>query len=1007
MLLKFRRYFLGMLLMFCVPAFLAAQSSLVKGEVADENDHAVFGATIVVSGTSVWTTSDVDGKFSIRIPADNSVLEISYLGYETAKVVCSKASDVRVNLKPDASGTLNEIVVIGYGQTRKSDLTGSVTNVKMDEISSSAVMSVDEALQGRVAGVDILSNSGDPAGGTSIRIRGSRSITASNEPLIVLDGVIDAVQSMNDINPADIASMSILKDASSTAIYGSRGSNGVIMITTRAGVTSKPSVNFKAEAGFSQIAKYLDTMDASEFASYYNDYRQREVFADPASLGAGTNWLKQVTRIAPYQNYNLSLSGKSGKFKYFASLGYSDRRGIIRESGSARATGRINIDFDIAKWLTLSYKGSYTYVNNDQNRVNIGGTYFWNGAIYLSPILKPEDIRNETYNNGPIINNPQYCIDLTEKNQVRHTQNHAAIFTIKPVKGLTIKSQNTYMLYQRHDYQWWSAELPATIDGSGSTAYRYEGDATKLSTENTITYKYTTRTRHSLDIMGGFTAASTSTHMMSIKCVGLLADELKWGALSSIQDKKNITPNSSSSKVVNMSVLLRLNYDYKKRYFLTFTGRADGSSNFAANNKWGFFPSAAFKWMITNENFMKGVKSVNELSLRLSAGRTGNDAISAYRSLEGIYTSNSGYIFDGNQPVALYPNRFANPDLTWEKTDSYNIGIDASFFKDRLSLTLEGYYARTKDLLLTVQTGHVTGYASRYENIGNTTNAGVEATISGRIFQGRKFAWTSTLTLSHNMQIVNDIGQEARVVALSAPGSNSYMMYGYKKGYPLNALWGFQYGGVWHTPEEITRNKATRTYVSTTYGEGYPRYVDINRDGSLSEDDLVYMGSADPVVYGGFQNTFNIGKHFKAGIFFSYSIGGKIYNYAECYMCGSSWTNQFRKMNHRWTPQNIQSDIPRAGASTPMLPSNFMIYDASYLRLKSVNLSYTFDLSRKTKALRDLTLGVIGENLFLVSNYPGFDPDVSTESDNSALRRVDIGAYPKARTIIFSLQIRY
>lgn len=1024
-LLKIKKVLACLWIAFATSILAMAQSAAVKGIVVDENDSPVFGATVVLRGSSSWATTDVDGRFTLRFSVDQAVLEVSYLGYESTSVVVKKGSDITIKLKPDASSSLNEVVVIGYGQTKKGDLTGSVSNVKMDDLQVAPVMGVDEALQGRVAGVDVMSTSGDPSASTSIRIRGTRSISASNEPLIVLDGVIDAVQSMNDINPADIASVSILKDASSTAIYGSRGSNGVIMITTKAGATSKPSVTFKAEAGFSQIAKYLDTMNATEFAQYYNDYKyfshwknsddamhapleSYAAYKDPVSLGEGTNWLKQITHIAPYQNYNLSLSGKSGKFKYFTSLGYSDRRGIVKESGMKRITGRVNIDYDIAKWLTVSYKGSYSFVDNDQNRVNIGGTYFWNGAIYLNPILKPGDIRNETYNNSPIINNPQYMLDLTEKNQKRHTQNHAAILTFKPVKGLVIKSQNTYMLYQRHDYQWWSANLPATVDGTGSTAYRYEGDAAKLSSENTINYKRTTRSQHTIDLLGGFTVSSTKSHMMSVKCVGLLADELKWGALNSIQDKKNITLNSSSTTVVNMSALMRVNYDYKKRYYLTFTGRADGSSNFAANKKWGFFPSAAFKWMISNESFLKTNRNVGELALRLSAGRTGNDAISAYRSLEGIYSSTSGYIFSGDQPVTMYPNRFANPDLTWEKTDTYNAAIDASFFKDRLSFTVEAYYANTRDLLLTVQTGQVTGFGSRYENIGNTTNYGIEATVSGRIIDTRRFGWTSTLTLSHNQQMVNDIGGEARVVALSGPGNNAYMMYGYKKGYPLNSLWGFQYGGVWHNQDEIDRNKATKTYVSTTTDLGMPRYVDINKDGTLSEDDLVYMGSADPIVYGGWQNTFNIGKHLKAGIYFSYSIGGKIYNYSETEMCGSSWTNQYRKMLGSWHPtRNPDSNIPRAGASNPMLPSDFMIYDASYLRLKSLNVSYTFDLSKKTKALRDVSLGMSAENLFLVSKYPGFDPDVSTESDNSTLRRVDIGAYPKARTIVFSVQIRY
>lgn len=998
----------------------------VRGTVLDENSLPITGATVQVDDRPLWVSTSSDGSFSIDIEADRCILNVSFLGYAPRKVVAEAGTQITVNMTPDISSSLNEVVVIGYGTVKKGDLTGSVSNVRLDDIKSDPVLSVDEALQGRIAGVDIMSTSGEPGAGTSIRIRGTRSITASNEPLIVVDGVIDAVNSINEINPADIGSLTVLKDASSTAIYGSRGSNGVIMITTKAGTGSRPSVIFKAEAGVSVIAKYLDTMDAVEFATYYNDYRYLTSyyfnsdadkkyspiesyggkFADPMSLGKGTDWLREITRVAPYQNYNLSISGKTGSLKYFASVGYTDKQGIVKASGIRRYSARMNIDYDVAKWISIGYRGSFSYIVQKQNPVNIGGTNFWNGAIYLNPILNPESVVNDLYNNSPRINNPSMCIKYIEKNQHRATQNHAAVFTVRPGKGWKIRSQNSYMIYQRHDYQFWPNSLPANTSDEGSTAYRYEGDAQKFATENTVSYDYTSVTKHHVDVMAGFTASRTIAHGLSLKAGGLLVEELKWGNMGGVTDKDNVTYSSNSSEVIRESVLFRANYNFRKKYYLTFTGRADASSNFASNNKWGFFPSGAFRWNIAAESWMRRVSWIDELSLRLSAGRTGNDAISAYRSLEAVSSTIDGYIFDGQQSVTYYPTRLANDDLTWEKTDSYNIAVDAAFFQERLRATVECYFSRTTDLLLTVQTGHVTGYRSRYENLGCTHNLGVEATIEGRIFDNRNFGWTSVLTLSHNRQMVMDIGEESRVIALGSP-SSGYMMYGYKKGYPLNSLWGFKYAGVWHDREEIEQNKKDRAFVSGRYDPGFPKYQDINNDGSLSESDIVYQGTADPVIYGGWQNTFHIGRHLKASFLLNWSLGGKIYNYSETYMCGSGWTNQYRKMINSWHPvRNPDSDIPRAGCHNPMHPSDFMIYDASYLRLKSAALSYTFDLN-KTKVMKDLTLTLSGENLFLISEYPGFDPDVSTESDSSTLRRVDLGAYPKARTYIMSVQFRF
>ena len=1000
---------------------------VISGVVSDNEGHPLIGATVTTPDGKRGVSTDLNGAYKIMLSSTQGVIEVSYLGYKSQSLAVGNRTVINVVLSPDESLSINEVVVIGYGEVKKNDLTGSVTNVKMSEIKDAPVTSIDQALQGRVAGVDIMSTSGDPSATTSIRIRGTRSISASNEPLIVVDGVIDAVSDLSDINSSDIESISVLKDASSTAIYGSRGSNGVIIVTTKkgSGSLSKPNVTLKTDFGISQLARSLDVMNAREFmqytidrsffnsAGFSNGTNNYYTNIDPSSYGEGTDWLKAITRTVFTQNYNISVSGRSKSTNYYANLGFNDTPGVIQDSGFRRFTGRFNINHKFAKWFELGFKSSYTFRHVDRNKAAIGGTNIWGGAIYLAPTIGVRDEYNPIYENSSRFNSPWATIHYNTDYQEQMSNTNVLIATFTPMKGMKIKSQNSYMVYQRHDYRFYPSTLPRKTEEEGAEAFRYEGDARRLTSENTISYSHKLKSGHKFDALAGFTAMSEIVNRFQLNAKGLISDNMLWNNMNAISSKENYTASTSFEKIVRESVLARLNYNYRSRYYLTLTARADASSNFAANNKWGFFPSGAFRWNIKNERWFKSKRWMNEFALRLSAGRTGNNAISVYRSLEAYGTSTSGAVFDGSQAITVYPSRLENPDLTWEKTTLYNAAIDFGAFDNRLNVSLEGYFSRTTDLLLTLQTAHVTGFTSRYTNIGSTTNSGFELTIESRNIVNPKFQWNTTLTLSHNNQMVEDIGHEEYIAALSSGGNSPFMMYGYKAGYPLNSLWGFKYAGVWKSAEEFERNQYTHTYVSSTTGNnpmtmrGYPKYVDTNNDGILSEADLVYMGNSDPWLYGGLQNTFYIGR-FKLGVYFTYSLGGKIYNYSELAMGGGNSSNQYRYMIDAWHPvRNPESDLPRAGTDDILVPSDLQIHDASYLRLQNVNLSYTFDLRKKTKALRDITLSFVGNNLWLLSKYNGFDPDVSTESDGSTLRRVDLGAYPRSRTFVFSVQIRY
>ena len=1014
---------LGIFLFATLP--LSAQTKVqIKGTVVDESGDPLPGAAILTKDGKRGGITDANGAFEISILPSDAVLEVSYLGYTNQEIVIGKRTVINVTMLPDKSNTLNDVVVIGYGTSKKQDLTGSVAVVKMADIENSSEVSIDHALQGRIAGVDIMTTDGEPGAATSIRVRGTRSITASNEPLIVLDGVVGAVESFNDINPSDIQSVSVLKDASSTAIYGSRGANGVVIVTTKEGATAKPLITFSTKFGVSKRAGSLDLMDASEFVRYRNDYVFNNAYINSRGTNISsppqydiqdypynTNWIDAISRTAFYQYYNISASAKAKNTSYHVAAGYVNEEGIIKGSGFGQFSARLRLSHKVNDWLTVGLNLSGNVRNQDLNKATLGGSSpGTGGALYLSPVLGELESSNPFIENSVRFNTPVANIMYQIYNRKTNTRNDVLDFTIKPIKNLVIKSQLSYAVVNRHDYRFWPSYMPAKEKDEGADAYRYESDITTLATENTASWKTRIGRSHSIDVMAGFSASERRMNGLSLRADGLVTDRVTWNNMNIIGSKENYTASSSTSKVVKESFFARANYNYRGKYYLTLTGRYDGSSNFAANNKWGFFPSAALKWSLRREAFMRNMRWIDDLSLRASAGRTGNDAIDPYKSLQAYSTTTTSYIFGDTQGVMVYPVRVGNPNLTWETTDLYNVAIEGSFFKNRISLTAEAYLSNTRDLLLTIPTIQSTGYSTRYGNLGRTTNKGYELTLTTHNIETGKLGWSTTLTLSANSQMVLDIGAEKYVAALK--GSGDYMMYGYKVGYPLNSLWGFEYAGVWHNSQEYDENVETHEYASAALLDnikalGVPRFKDQNHDGVITDEDLVWLGTADPDIYGGLQNDVHLGK-WKFSLYLTYSLGGKIYNYSETYMKGSYGYNQYRYMLDAWHPvRNPESDLPRAGFNSSILPNSSMVYDASFLRIKSASIQYTFDLKKHSSFFRDLTLGISGENLWLWSLYNGFDPDVSTESSNSALRRVDLNSYPKARKIVFNAQFRF
>lgn len=1017
--------FLVIIALILAAANAFAQDINVKGEVRDDSGEAMAGVIVVAKnakgGTVASATTDQSGKYTISCNS-NDTLEFYFLGF--ANVTQKAARTVNVVMFPDASSVLEEAVAIGYGAVKKADLTGSVTNVKMGEIRNEPVLSIDQALQGRVAGLEITSTDGEPGSNSVIRIRGSRSLSAaSNDPLIVVDGVTDAVSSLNDINPADIEAISVLKDASATAIYGARGANGVIIITTKGSSDSSDSaqnfsLTFNGSGGVSFLPHNLDLMNAEQYGIYRNEYFQHIGTSSsmnmntplsglsvktPFTYGEGTNWIQDVVRVAPYQNYNLSMNGFNGKQKFYASLAYSDEQGIIKKSGKQNFTGTLNVSNKVFNWLTLGAYLRYQYRLQDNLLTQIGGGGIYYAAQYLSPLITPDDSYNPLDNSATNIANAVVRLNENTDHTDRSMLNISVNASARISAPLKYKTKFSYYFFDRQRYQYYPSTLPSRTEAMGGSASRENYGEQSLYYEQTLEYSKEFG-RHHIDVTAGQTFKHQTMHRFSLSGDGYIVDAVKWNNMAAVTNKESYGASTEYEIKDKVAFFTRINYNYKSRYYLTLTGRVDGASNFAANHKWGFFPSGAFKWSVYKEPWFDKSAWLDDLSLKVSLGQSGNDVNKAYRSLARLGSGSGGYPFGGHYSQQYWQSRIASPNLTWETTTAGNISLDMAILNNRISFTLEAYKSLTTDLLLTVKTPQHTGYDDKYENVGSTSSQGVEFTLNTRNIVKRNFSWTSSFTVSHNSSIVNDLGPESEVTIRQAPTQVAYTTVGYRTGYPINSFWGFQYAGVWHNQEEIDRNKITHSYANDQASTklGYPIFIDQNHDGTLDSRDIVYLGSPDPIVFGGLQNSFRF-KRLSLGVYFTYSFGGKVLNYSEFYMAGSRRTNQYAYMVNAWHPiANPDSNLPRAGIfDSSALPSSFLIHDSSYIRLKTLSLSYRFNF--KSRFARELEVSLSGENLYQWTNYNGFDPDVSSGGTNG----YDNSWYPKPRRFVISIQMKY
>ncbi|MBR0245221.1 MAG: TonB-dependent receptor [Bacteroidales bacterium] len=1006
-----------------------AQSRKVTGFVLDASGMPVPGVTVMVSGTSKGTTTNADGKYSMLAGKDD-ILLFSCLGYKEVQERVENRTQINIVMQEDAQ-QLEETVVIAYGTAKKSDLTGSVSVVSMDDIENTPATSLDAALQGRVAGMEIISGGGEPGEDASILIRGARSLSAGNEPLIVVDGVVDAVSSFSELEVQDIKSVSVLKDASSTAMYGSRGANGVILVTTKGGVGDggKLTIVGSASVRISTLPKKLDIMNAAEFAQFRNDLRFMQGYQDkptaaitttplirgagypienPASYGTGTDWMDVLSRTGVDQSYYVAAKWGEQRSSSYISVSYNDLQGIIIGTGFRRIGTLVKFDRYLFKWLRLNFKANYTNTDKNSNKATLSGTST-SAAIALSPLIKPTDTWNRYSdtggNGGSVFNSPYLLATQVENKTVKNYLNLSGSLDFIINKSLSFKSSFTDVLTHTEGYYYSPSTLAvATLRKTGGTARRSTSIRNNILWENTLNYNKSFAGSHKLKVLAGFTMQNINTEYKSLQGTGYLDDNVKYWNMGGIVDKRNLNETTTWAEAKRMSFLARVDYSWRSRYFVTLNGRYDGSSMFSEGKKWGFFPSAAFKWSVSNEQFMAPAKGswLTDLSIRLSAGRSGNDSVSSYVAQDALTNSQYGWLFGDLQEPAYYPTRLENANLAWETTNTFNLGVDMSVLNNRFIFQAEIYKAYTNGLLLSAKNAAQSGFTSRYVNVGSTENQGVEFSVKSHNLTKSHFDWSTTFSISHNKQMVTDVGIDNEYIATATSGTQ--MIYGHKKGYPANSLWGYQFAGVWHNEAEMEENKYTKQYISYKNVLGYAKYIDVNHDGISDQNDWVYLGSPEPVVSGGLLNDFKIwGVDFS--FYFTYSLGGKIYNLAE-YNLGSSSanTNHYRYMMDCWHPvRNPDSDIPSARSTDSRFSSRF-VHDASFLRLQNVSISYTLDLKKWTRVLRSVTFAASGENLWLISSYNGFDPDVTS---SKVIRRYDGATYPKPRKFQFSIKITY
>jgi len=1021
------------------------QQESISGIVTSQTDQEPLpGVTVLIKGTNIGTITDINGKYVIRA-SNGQTLEFSYVGFLKESVVID-GKTMNITLSED-NKMLNEVIVVGYGTMKRSDLTGAVTSVTAEEMAKSINTSFDQALQGRAAGVHVTQNSGAPGGGISVSIRGVNSFNG-NEPLYVIDGIPISGQTSSNttalasVNPSDIVNMEVLKDASATAIYGTRAANGVILITTKKGKAGATRFSYEGYYGIQQLPNQLEVLNLREYAIYQNlraeviGFGAREEFKDPSVLGNGTNWQKEIFRSAPMQNHQISLTGGNDNSTFAVMGGYLNQDGIALGSGFNRYSLRINLVNQVKNWFNVGVN-SYIARTKQVNTIDNGGIV--ETAIKQLPEVPVQNSdgswgtqQENMY--GTYFSNP-VAEALTRENYNNVTDIQLRGYTnITPIKGLTFMAEASTNINYKTEYRY-TPIIDYEYFTQASSGSRSANNGYFLNFNTYVTYDFNHK-KHSFTVMTGHESQENQSETLFGSREGYLFNSVHE---LGVGDSKTAKNNSARYSSAIESYYGRFNYNYDNRYLLTSTLRRDGSSSFAEKNRWATFPSLAIAWRINNEGFMKDIESINNLKLRLGWGIVGNQAVwqnYAYGVTMASSATPSGQGF--------YPGNFSNPDLKWEKTNSYNIGLDLNLFNNRIEFIADMYNKNIDNLLMQASLpSYVVGVISTpWVNAGAMTNNGLELTLNTVNISNKSFLWKSGITFSLNRNKVTDLYTDSSALV----GESGGLAYTYTKvGDPVGQLYGYKVIGMFMDESDFYKKD---NFGNNEIDEDENRipvalpknvsmgvngvwvgdfiYEDLNKDGVIDEEDRSYIGNSEPKFTFGINNDFSY-KNFDLNIFLNGVYGNKIYNYLR-----QEYTNPMRNSgllkeatkiaviglkDQEGSAEDITNVyITNSDASVQRIHttdanknnrmSDRFVEDGSFLRIKNVSLGYTFPREILSKyQIKNLRLYMNVQNLFTFTNYSGYDPEIG--SYDVLLRNLDYARYPSQRIFTFGLNISF
>lgn len=951
---------------------------LISGVVTDERGETIIGATVVVKGEeTTGTTTDMDGKFSLEVPL-RSVIVVSYMGFTPQEVRIFKRNLYDITLKED-NKVLDEVVVVGYGSVKKSDLTGSVTAISTARFKDQPVKRVENILQGRSAGVEVTAQSGMPGGGMKVRVRGTTSINTSNDPLYVIDGMISP-SGLDGLNPADIQSMEVLKDASSTAIYGSRGSNGVIIITTKQGTQGRAVVSFDASVGISKVRKQYELLNAYEYALALNDVRGANTIsaADLEAYRNGTkglDWMDLITQTALTQDYKLDISGGTEKVRYLVSGNVMDQEAVTIMSDYKRYGLRVNVDADVKPWLTVSGKLNASIIHQHNGAAN------WLNAINYSPTMELVDPETGVYNKDPynIANGTspygEMMVNYSDSYSYNVSANVSLLFKI--AKGLTFSVQGGYDYEQRPSYSFNSSLVgPGAINSmsNSNTLHNYWQNTNNLSWQREFG-------KHSVSAMAVWEVSRAWDPVMQISGSNLSNETVGyWNvANAAVRNASNSYTESSMA-----SGIVRAGYDFDKRYFLTAAVRGDGSSKFQGKNKWGYFPSAALAWDIAREKFMKNQKVIRQLKLRGSFGVSGNQNIAPFSTL-GMLTSTSYGWGTSTAYTGYWGYQFPTPDITWEKTYQYDLGLDLNVAG--VNLTFDWFKKKTVDLLFQKQVPRYNGGGTIWVNEGKMNNTGVEMTVSATPVQGA-LTWETTLNAAYVKNEVLDLAGNDFVLTANYSNLGGPMQI-MKPGYPLGSFYVYEWQGF--------DEKGANLY----------RKADGSLTTSPTSEDLVIKGQASPKWTFGWNNSLSW-NNWSLNVFFNAAVGLDRLNMSRFMTASMTGDSRFVTLREAyfegWDYVSDKSQAKYPSLKNPdnkyYANSDFWLEDASFVKLKNVSLSYR--IPKRVTKFGSVLLSVSAQDVLTLTRYKGMDPEVYSGYDG-----LDYGAYPVPFTITFGAKINF